>query len=456
MWWRSHVYELSTSHPISTSLIHFSPRSMSAMDVDSSVSTVLAILRLETEDAYLVGFYYEFEDLYERKLWHQLSLALQQFYQVTSAKSAESAENAALVAAAHERHARLRIYDLVITNCSQHMNQTVVVDFLLSLLEDLDLSQEQHVTEAVEKLEHLKAQIQKTKLRNTPHHSVDEPANDDDESEIYVNLHLARLRLLSVNPESQQQADNLIDVLSAKFEPTYPVEFQPKTNAAFYLTKCQLYKIRHDYNEYYRNGLLYLSSSTASLSLVEQQKLCYDLAVAAILGDKIYNFGELILHDILKLLKASEFDWLYHLIHHLNAGNLQGFNEWIAIGEEKAPILAAQRVFLRQKIIIMSLLELILLKPAANKVLRFEEISNFTGANVNDVEHVIIKCLLLGLIKGYINQIESTLVVTWLQLRILNLDQVKVLYDHLIKWDSGVEQLGREMLAEGGTIWAAN
>lgn len=426
---------------------------MSAMEVDSDVSTVLATLRLETENGDLINLFYELEDYYERKLWHQLTLSLEEFYR-SKASAGKSV--------------RTRIYDLFVSQFSLKLNQIQVVDFLLASLEDLDLTKEENVEVGIEKLTELQQNIRTNYLKtNSSLHQVEdlEKLIEDDEAVVYVALQLARFYLYSKQRETQLKAsDEILDSLNKKFESSYEkVEFQAKVNAAYYLTNCQLYKIREDYNHYYSNGLLYLSaiatvnkSADQTLDIEEQQRLCYDLAISALLGDKIYNFGELILHDILKLLQGSQWEWLYNLIQFLNAGNLEGFLKWLAVGKEKAPILEAHEVFLQQKIIIMSLLELISLKPATNKVLQFKEISDFTGAPLNDVEHLIIKCFLLGLIKGYINQIESSLIVTWLQPRILNLDQVKVLYDHLNKWDSGVEKLGNEMLQNGGSIWAAN
>lgn len=426
------------------------------MELDTDVSTVLATLRLETEIPDLINLFYELEDFYERKLWHQLTVSLSNFYKSKESKNIPVANGTASV--------RTRIYDLFVSQFASKLNQIQVVDFLLSSLEDLDLSKEENIATGIDKLQSLSESIRTNFLKeNSKTHSQGtelEKRASNDEAVVYVSLQLARFYLLSSKKDVQLRADALLeDGLNAKFESQFPIEFLPKIKAAFYLTKCQLYKRREDFNQFYTNGLLYLSSQQDDLDLVEQQALCYDLAISALLGDKIYNFGELILHDILQLLaQLSAYEWLYSLIQTLNSGNLQGFNQWIKIGESNAPILAANenKVFLKQKIIIMSLLELISLKPASSKFLQFKEISTFTGADENDVEHLIIKCFLLGLIKGYINQIESTLVVTWLQPRILNLDQVKVLYDHLVKWDNGVETLGQEMLTNGGSIWAAN
>lgn len=403
---------------------------MSAMDVDHDVYTVLSTLRLETESNELINIFYQLEDYYERKLYHQLTLTLNEFYENPESKN---------------NRLRIKIYDLFISQFSQKLNSIQVVDFLLASFED-------NKEECLNKLLELKGNFVKQLRNNYTNKSEIEETINNEESIIYTDLQIARYYLILNNLE---KSETILEHLNPKFESTFENEFSSKINSAFYLTKCQLYKINENYNLFYLNGLLYLSSiKNKSLSIEEQQMLCYDLCIAALLGDKIYNFGELLLHDILNCFKDSQYDWLYNLIHSLNSGNLKNFNKWLAIGFQKSPFLKASEVFLKQKVIIMSLLELISMKSTTNKQLNFKEISEFTGTPVNDVEHLIIKCFSLNLIKGYINQIDEVLVVTWLQPRILNLDQVNVLYNHLCKWNGQVEELAKEVHKNGGSIWA--
>lgn len=403
---------------------------MSAMDVDRDVYTVLSTLRLETESNELINIFYQLEDYFERKLYHQLTLTLNEFYENPESKN---------------NRLRIKIYDLFISQFSHKLNSIQVVDFLLASFED-------DKEECLNKLLELKENFVKQLRNNYTNKSEIEETINNDESIIYIDLQIARYYLILNNLE---KSETILEHLNPKFESTFENEFSSKINSAFYLTKCQLYKINENYNLFYLNGLLYLSSiKNKSLSIEEQQMLCYDLCIAALLGDKIYNFGELLLHDILNCFKDSQYDWLYNLIHYLNSGNLKNFNKWLAIGFQKSPFLKTFEVFLKQKVIIMSLLELISMKSTTNKQLNFKEISEFTGTPVNDVEHLIIKCFSLNLIKGYINQIDEVLVVTWLQPRILNLDQVNVLYNHLCKWNGQVEGLAKEVHKNGGSIWA--
>lgn len=403
------------------------------MEVDNEVSTVLATLRLETESAELIQIIYQLEDFYERKLWNQLTLAVEELYSFSESR------NGGL---------RVRVFNLFLLQFQNKLNPIKIVDFLLQSFE--------FPRDCLDKLNELKESLVAELTKNNSSRKLDnlDEFISNEESIIYVNLQIARYSLLL---NDLQKADVILDSLSDKFESTLQNEFSSKINAAFYLTKCQYYKIHENFNLFYTNGLLYLSSIETPLSQDEKVNLCYDLCTSALLGDKIYNFGELILHDILNSISGpeSQYFWLYNLIQHLNSGNLAKFNEWMAVAIPKSPFLANHQPFLHQKIVIMSLLELISLKLTINKRLLFQVISSVTGTPEAEVEFLIIKCFALNLIKGYINQMDQMLVVTWLQPRILNLDQVKSLYDHLVEWDTGVEKLGQEVHANGGSVWAS-
>ncbi|KAK6465149.1 26S proteasome regulatory particle [Scheffersomyces coipomensis] len=412
---------------------------MSPMDIDNDVSTLLASIRQEIESSELINILYELEDFYERKLWHQLTLKLDEFYYGDYVEITNDL--------------KAKINNLFISQFSSKLNPIKVVDFCLESFNGKP-------KETLDHLLDLKAQfINSIKKENNIREDDDEELKnlvDNDESIIYVDLQAARYYVLLADIN---KAEEILNKLNEKFDTNDTINNfdNPKLNAAFYLTKCELYKETENYNSYYLNALLYLSSVENNLKDNDKLELCYEICIAALLGDKIYNFGELILHDILNVIseESSSYFWLYNLIQNLNSGNISEFDKWLAIAYKKSPFLVKFEVFLKQKIIIMSLLELISIKSTTNKHLSFQEISGFTGTPVNDVEHLIIKCFSLDLIKGYINQIDEVLVVTWLQPRILNLDQVKVLHNHLIEWTSQLDKLSHEVHKNGGSIWAS-
>ncbi|KAI5959999.1 RPN9 [Candida theae] len=413
---------------------------MSAMDIDSSdVSTVLATIRSELDsNSELVSLFYQLEDYYERKLWHQLTQQLDEFYGNFDQDQIP-------------QDLKHKVYTQFIQQFAMKLNLIKVVDFLIG-------SQFSDET-TLDKLNSLRSEYIKYLKREHNFKDNEDGSQDpeftklltNDESLIYIDLQISRFYLLLKNFE---QCEVTMSKIEPKFE-NLNNDLSAKINAAYYQTKSLEYKLHENYNAYYANGLLFLSS-VPSLTSAEKVQLCYDLCIAALLGDKVYNFGELILHDILQEIASQEspYNWLYNLIQALNAGDLSSFNRWLSVAFTKSPQLQSHQVFIKQKIIIMALLELISTKSTTNKRISFKEISEFTGTPLNDVEHLIIKCFSLKLIQGYINQIDEILVITWLQPRILNLKQVHNLYTHLVDWDHKVEQLGNLVYESGGTVWA--
>lgn len=423
---------LHTAHHLGALVATFQLKVMTAMQIDTDFSTVLANLRLETENPQITEILYQLEDYYERRLWNQLTLCLEELFQ-----NPESAAN----------NLRFKIFNNFISKFQDKLNSISVIDFLLQSFENSGDCYDNLNDLKTSLIEQLTKQLSSRRLEK-----LDEVLSND-EAIVYINLQIARHALLL---HKLAQADEILESINDKFDSTLQNDYSSKINAAYYLTKCQQYKLAENYNLFYTNGLLYLSLINTPMTREQQVAFCHDLCIAALLGDKIYNFGELILHEILTCIAepAGDYYWLYELIHHLNSGNLAKFHQVLSSALIKSPQLAHHQDFLKQKIVIMALLESVSLKPTTNKRLLFSEISDVTKTPLDQVEFVIIKCFSLGLIKGFINQIDQVLVVTWLQPRILNLDQVETLYHHLVDWDKKVEALSHQVHANGGTIWA--
>lgn len=73
------------------------------------------------------------------------------------------------------------------------------------------------------------------------------------------------------------------------------VSVDPIINASFYKVSADYYKAKAAYPQYYHNALLFLSSvQLEDLSGLERVERAHDLAISALLGDGLYNFGELV------------------------------------------------------------------------------------------------------------------------------------------------------------------
>merc|ERR1719482_327068 len=101
---------------------------------------------------------------------------------------------------------------------------------------------------------------------------------------------------------------------------------------------------------------MYLSfvNFEVEMSAAEVRALGVDLCLAALLGEDVYSFGELLEHPIVKTVESTEDAWLVALLRAFNDGDAAQYD---ALCVEHGPKMNAQRA-LREKVTIMSLLAL--------------------------------------------------------------------------------------------------
>lgn len=120
-------------------------------------------------------------------------------------------------------------------------------------------------------------------------------------------------------------------------------------HASFYRVQGDLHKSKAEYSGYYKNSLLYLACVNdidTDLSRDERISRAHDLGIAALLGEDIYNFGELLMHPILKSLKVTQYDWLYQLLYAFNAGSIGKFESLLPYLQEEVRRLATSLAYL--------------------------------------------------------------------------------------------------------------
>ncbi|KAK9447064.1 uncharacterized protein V1518DRAFT_422121 [Limtongia smithiae] len=385
----------------------------SAMDIDHDVPTVLATLR-EESPAELVAELYTMEDLWERRLWHQLTDVLLSYF-----------ANPLSVPL------RMRVFTRFVGTFEAKINQLKLVSLGLSAAETCE--------DKTEVLAFMTALAEKV------HGTPASPAY------VYAQIETARVKLqlgdLATARETMDEAGAMLD----KFDTVDAL-----INAAFYSVNADYYKAKADFAAYYRNSLRFLACiAIGDLSPAAQRERAYDLAVAALLGESIYNFGELLLHPVLDALVGTESEWLRSILFALNVGNLDAF-EALLPHAASLPIMAQALDFLREKVCTMALIEAVFQRPASDRTLPFRVIAAETKLSYENVEHLVMKALSLGLIRGSIDQVAERVTITWLQPRIMTKDQIENMRLRLIEWDASVDKLSQWMETTGKEVWAAS
>ncbi|KAK3435289.1 hypothetical protein EUGRSUZ_D02637 [Eucalyptus grandis] len=346
-------------------------------------------------------WYNALEDLYQRKLWHQLTLKLEQFVSHAAAPQ----EGDMLIQLYHNfitdfetKINPLKLAHFATIVSRQYKEKEAAISYLEGIIEKLQSTREQRIEEAIL---YIKMQIAMFKL-------------DNDQKECKKLLE-----------EGKSTLDSMTDI-------------DPSVYASYYWVSSQCHKLRKEYAEFYRSALLYLAyTSVDSLSASFKQDLAFDLSLSALLGDNIYNFGELLAHPIIKSLEGTKVGWLYYILQAFNAGDLVRYRELCHVHSaalNAQPGLVENENKLLEKINILSLMEIIFSRPSEDRTIPLSVIAERTELSTQDVEHLLMKSLSVHLIEGVIDQVEGTVYVSWVQPRVLGIPQVTSLRDRLDNW----------------------
>ena len=161
------------------------------------------------------------------------------------------------------------------------------------------------------------------------------------------------------------------------------------------------------------------------------------MCVASLIGEKMFNFAELIEKDFFKVLANSNYEWIYSLILSFNSAKVDQFLNMLekyAVSIHQDKVLINHIDFLQVKIRIAALLDLVFQKNKNERVVFYREIAATCFCELDKIEFLLIKALSLGLIKGYIDEVENKLVVNWIQPKYLDREKIIILHDRLDQW----------------------
>lgn len=101
---------------------------------------------------------------------------------------------------------------------------------------------------------------------------------------------------------------------------------------------------------------------------------------------------------------------------------------------------------MRQKMALLCLMEMTFRRPATDRHLSFEDVARETQLPENSVEHLVMRALSLGLIRGSIDEVDRRVHVTWVQPRVLDRDQIAAMKRKMDSWSDDVSKI--EQLVE--------
>ncbi|KAI8057677.1 hypothetical protein BDF22DRAFT_661921 [Syncephalis plumigaleata] len=365
------------------------------MEVDLDVPSYLAEQRANAPDN-LKPYFVRFEDLHERKLWHQLTVELERFLQEPNASPLLIPLFERFVADWEKQMDPLKLVAVAVVVADQYQNRNDAIQFLMDIASKVD-------------------------------------RDETRQAHVQAVMEAAHYRLgLGDLDECKKAMDTCEAVLEG-------CGVQTAVNASFYRVCSDYYKAKADYPRFYKHALLFLACfDLKDLSLSVRQERAHDLAISALLGDTIYNFGDLLSHPILDSLTDTPHAWLRDLLFAFNSGDIGKF-ETLTSNFTKQPLLQANMPFLRQKICLMALIEAVFKRPPHARRLRFSDVAAETRLPVEEVEHLTMKALSLSLIRGRIDQVDGIVEIDWVQPRYLEKQQIAAMREQLEDWQRTVE-----------------
>lgn len=90
----------------------------------------------------------------------------------------------------------------------------------------------------------------------------------------------------------------------------------------YYMLASQYYRLVGQHSDYYRAGLQFLGCSLDDLPKEDWPQQAFFLGLAALLGEGIYNIGELLAHPILESLAGTGNEWLVEILRAFNSGDI--------------------------------------------------------------------------------------------------------------------------------------
>ncbi|XGW12100.1 hypothetical protein V3C99_013073 [Haemonchus contortus] len=353
----------------------------------------------------------KFEQLYSRKLWHQLT------QEVRSAQG-----NPAFTASLNQKE----FYDGFISEFEHRINALQLVEIALPIAKYIFEKDKEAAYEFLAKIEKT---VSKDKVALARIHAgqIELRLNHKDGNDRLVDIKKVRVGNLSTQ--------DLIELTQKEIEGFVGVT---EAHAPFYKVSAMYLKEIGDFAGYYREALRYLGVEDINkMSAEEKHVQAVLIGFAALLGDNVYNFGELLAHPILKALEGSSEKWLSEVLYAFNCGDLNKFyslekhwSEWDDLKRKKD--------FLVGKIRLLAIMELALARPSKERKITFTEIAAKCQVPNNEVEFLVMKALSKDLVRGAIDQVNRTVLITWVQPRVLNTTQVLAMANRIAAWSKDV------------------
>eukprot|EP01031_Cornospumella_fuschlensis_P032049 gene32049-38753_t len=213
-------------------------------------------------------------------------------------------------------------------------------------------------------------------------------------------------------------------------------------HSRLHLAQLELFRVSGQPTAFYRAALVFLSFAVLEdLDAAFRRQLGEDMAVAALTGEQIYNFGEVLATPILLALRQQGGDaaaaFLLPLVEAVSRGQVPAAQQLLQQHRSGAPRLAFlfdQAPAVLEKARLLAVVNLAFERPSHQRLVSFQDLAAATSLEASQVERLVMRAMSVGLVRGSIDQVAATVQISWIQPRVLDKQQLGEVRQQLADW----------------------
>ncbi|CAF1073704.1 unnamed protein product [Rotaria sp. Silwood1] len=356
----------------------------------------------------LANEWLEFESLYQSRLWHELTLRITQFVHREELQQGDQL---------------IKFYENFLSDFEHRINQLALVEIIIPITRTF-----KQVDQAIQFIQQIREKVKSNSL-----------------AVLLCDITIGKAYLVTKN---LLEAKKIIEDLAPKFD---ELDHLTTVHSRFYDLASNYYRVMGNHSEYYQNALKYLGCiDNSSIPLKEKAERAFNLGLAALLAENVYNFGEILQHPVLDALKDTREQWLIDLLQAFNVGDVEKYEALKPVWQVQPDLRMAETI-LKKKITLLCLMDMIF-AAGGTRALSFNDVATRTKLPLDQIELLAMHALSLGLIRGSIDQVDEKLNMHWVKPRVLDLRQVATLKKRLDQWTNDVKQMSTLVEQQAGDI----
>lgn len=352
--------------------------------------------------------------LHQRKLWHQLSTDLTTFFEDSATDAGDN---------------KLSLFNNFISHFELFLNPLA--------LARLGAKAACQQPDAAKSLEFLEAVLAKVTAERKDKYQ-DTAAQARSEAQLFVQMRMNHWNMVLEKFEDVKES---LEKGKEQVESFFSDD--PLVHSSFYCAAKEYYKARGPPENFYKAGLKFLAyTPVETLEASERQELAFDLSISAMIGENVFNFGEVIQTPIFQSLEGTSQEWCCEILKAYAAGDMAVFNTLMtkyASQFESNPALKANKDYVVEKARLLTLVELVFKRPSTERKITFADIATAADIPVEQVEYLLMKAMAMELVKGRIDQVLQSVLITYIKPRVLDNSQIEQLCGRLDQWSQSVD-----------------